>query len=148
MHRLCSFSHSFTSRIQISDRTNILWVAIDNPRISHNVYPYFTATRRISIGSHSWMPVGKELVTLRYLRIHRGTIQSELRYLSWAKVAGTMKWKRGLGWARPKTAGLFPVWVANPPRQGGSVCYVVFQPDLGLQFGSNPDRSHVTGNRC
>jgi hypothetical protein len=33
----CTFCRSFDSRCQIWDRINICWVAIDTPRISHNI---------------------------------------------------------------------------------------------------------------
>jgi len=44
---LCSSSCSSTSRCQICDPTYIRWVAINNPWISPNICPRFTATQRI-----------------------------------------------------------------------------------------------------
>ena len=140
IRRLCSINSYFTSRIQICDRTNIRWVATENPRISLKICPCFTATQRILIRSQIWMLEVKELVKLYNLHIHHVTIQSELRYLIGAKVVGTIKWNRG--------PGLCPVRVTNPPRQSGSGCLAVPDPDRGLRFGSNPDRSRVTRNRC
>jgi len=102
IHRLCSFSRSCTSGIQIFNQTNIHWVAMENPRISLNICLNFTATQWISIVSPIWMLEMKELVKLHNLHIHHVTIQSELRYLIGAEVAGTLKWNRGPSSTWPK----------------------------------------------
>jgi len=46
IHRLGSFRRSFSSCIQICNRTNIHCVTIENPRISLKIGPYFTATQQ------------------------------------------------------------------------------------------------------
>jgi len=86
VRRLCSVSGSFTSRIQICDRTNIRWVAIENPRTSLTIRLYFTATQQISVRSQIWQREVKERLKLHNLRIDHVMIQSELNYLIGAKV--------------------------------------------------------------
>jgi hypothetical protein len=90
----------------------------------------------------------KEQVKLNNLRLKHVTIQSELRYLIGAKVAGTVKWNRGLGSTWPKTEGLCPVQVTTRCQLPGSGCLAVPDPDWGVWFSSNPDQSQVTWNRC
>jgi hypothetical protein len=126
IRRLCSFSRSFTCRLQICDPTNIRGVAIAHLWFSLIIGPYFTATRRISVGSHIWTQEVKELVKLHNLRIHYVMIWSELKYLIGGKVAWTVIWKRGPGWTRPKNRGFMsgpgnnPVLVTRVGLLGGS----------------------------
>jgi len=102
IRRLCSISRSFTSRIQICDPTNIRWVAVENPRISVNIYAYLTATQQISVGSQFWKRRVKDRLKLHNLGIHHVMIQSELKYLIGAENVGTAKWTRGPVLTRPK----------------------------------------------
>ena len=84
--KLCSFMRSFTSRFRICVTTNIRWVTIENPRISFQIWCYFTAILRILVGSQIWKWEVKERIKLHNLRIDHVTIRSELRYLIGANV--------------------------------------------------------------
>jgi len=88
--RLCRFSRSFTSRLQIGDATNIRWVAIETPQITHTICTYFTTTKRISVGLQIWMQEVNELLKLQNLRVDHVTIWSAFKYLIRAKVVGTV----------------------------------------------------------
>jgi len=103
VRRLCSFSPSFPSRSQICDLTSIRWVAIENPHLSAEISPYFTAIQRILAQSQIWQREVKEGLGLHNLRTDHVTIRSELRYLIGGKVAGTVIWNRGPGPTRPRT---------------------------------------------
>jgi len=116
LRRLCSFCRSLTSRIQICDRTGICWVTTENPRISLEICPHFTTTQRISLGSQISMLDVKERVKLHNLRIHHVMIQSELRCLIRAKVAGTVGWIQGPASTRPKHCG-FMSGAGNKPTK-------------------------------
>jgi len=105
IRRFCSFSRSFTCRCQICYSTNIRGVAIENPRISLEICPYFTATQPISVGLHIWMLEVEDLVKPHNLRIHHGMIRSELKNLIGAKVGGNIIWNCGPGSTRPKNCG-------------------------------------------
>ena len=148
IHRLCSFSCSFTSRFQICDPTNIHWVAVENPRILLKIYAYFTATHQISVGSQIWKPEVKVRLKLHNLHIHHVMIWSELKYLIAAKNIGTAKWTRGLSSTWPKNTG-FHFGPGNDPALVARFgCLAGPKSDRGLSSGSNPDRSWVTRNRC
>jgi len=99
---VCSFSRSFTSRCQICDRTNIGWVAIENPRILLQIWCYFTAIQRILMRSQIWKREVEEHVTLQNLRFHHVTIHWDIGYLIRTKVAGTMYSNRSQGTTHPK----------------------------------------------
>ena len=90
VRRLCSSTRSFTCRTQICDPTNIRWVAIEYPLISHKMGPFFTATQQISVRSQ----IGKQEVTerpeLHNLRTDHVTIQWELKYLIGGKGVRTV----------------------------------------------------------
>jgi len=90
VRRLCSFSHSFTSRVQICDPTSICWVAIEMPPISLRISHYFTTTWRISVGLQIWMQEVKEGLKLNNLCIDYVMIRSKLKYIIGAKGAGTV----------------------------------------------------------
>ena len=81
VRRLCSSSHSFTSRSQICDSTNIRWIAVENPLIWLNFCPFFTATQRISVRLQFWKREVKERLELHNLHTDHVTIRSELQYL-------------------------------------------------------------------
>jgi len=103
VRRLCSFSPSFTSRCHICNRTNIRWVAIENPHFSAELSPSFTAIQRILLQSQIWQREEKEGLILHNLRTDHVTIRSELRYLFGAKVEGTVIWNRGPVPTLPRT---------------------------------------------
>jgi len=84
--KLCRFTRSFASCFQISNPTNIRWVAIENPRFSLHIWPYFTAIQRMLVWLQIWKRKVKERIKLHNLHIDHVTIQSELRYLIGAKV--------------------------------------------------------------
>jgi len=97
VRKLSSFSPSFTSRIQICDRTNNGGGAIENPRNSLKNRLYFTATQRISVRSQIWMREVKEGLKLHNLHTGHVTIWSELIYLIGAKAVGTVYLKPRFG---------------------------------------------------
>jgi len=103
VRRLCSVSPSFPSHSQICDPTSIRWVAIENPRFSPAISPYFTAIQRISAQSQIWQREVKEGLKQQNLCTDHVTIRSELRYLIGGKVAGTVIWNRGPVPTRPQT---------------------------------------------
>ena len=90
LRRLTSFSPSLTSRIQICDRTNDRWGAIENPRNSLKKRLYFTATQQISVQSQIWMRVMEEGLKLHNLRTDHVTIRSEHIYIIGAKAVATV----------------------------------------------------------
>jgi len=87
---LCSFRSSFTSSFLICDPTIIRGVAIENPRISITIGPFFTATQQISVWSQIWMLEVKELITLHNQHTDHVTVRSELKYWIGAKAVGTV----------------------------------------------------------
>jgi len=91
IRRLCSFSISFTSSLQIYDLTNTRGVAIEHPGISLNICAHCTAIQRISVGSQIWMLEVKDLAKLHKLCIHHVMIRSELKNLIAAKAVQTVK---------------------------------------------------------
>ena len=88
--KLCSFMRSVTSRFQICDRTNIGWVAIENPRNSREIWRYFTAILWILVGWQFWTWEMKERIKLHNSRIDHITIRSELKYFIGANGVGTV----------------------------------------------------------
>jgi len=87
--KLCRFMRSFTSHFQIWDLTNISWVVIENPRITLEMWRYFTTILRILVGSQIEKREVNERINLHNLHIHHVTIRSELIYLFGTKVVGT-----------------------------------------------------------
>jgi hypothetical protein len=85
VHRMCIIRHSLISWFQNCDATNIGCVAIENPRISHQIWHYFTATQRISIALQFRIREVKELLQLHNLRTDHVIIRSELKNLIGAK---------------------------------------------------------------
>jgi len=125
---LCSFRHSCTSRCQICERSNICWVAIENPWISHKICYYFKVTPGILVQSPISKRVVEELLKLHNLLTDHVTIQSECRYHVEANVAGTVDWSRSPVSTGTTTCGYM----------SGSCCLAVPDPDRGLGFGSWP----------
>jgi len=136
--RLCSFSRSFTSRIQISDLTNILGAALGNPQISLTVRPYFTATQRISVGSQVSMLEVKELIKLRNVRSQYVTIWSALKNFIAAKAVGTEELELWSG-SNQATIPQFYYRTGSQPALG---CWFRFicsvQPASGPPFRLQP----------
>jgi len=91
VHRLCSFTSSFTSRFKTCNPTNIRGVAIENPQISLRIGPFFTATHWISVRWQIWMLEVKELIILHNLHTDHVAVWSELTYLIVSKADGTVK---------------------------------------------------------
>jgi len=89
IRKLCSFMRSLTYRFQICDPTNIGSVVIESPRISLEIWRYFTAILRLLVGSQIWKWEVKERTKLHNLRIDHLTIRSELTYRIGAKGVGT-----------------------------------------------------------
>jgi len=131
---LCSFRRTFTSRCQICNRTNICWVAIENPRMSLRIWCYFTAIQRILIRSQIWKREVEECVKLHNLHIHHVMICWDLRYLIRAKVAETLKWNCGPG--------------NNPSKTKRFGFLVRSGTELNRTAGRNPDRWRVTRTYC
>ena len=86
IRRLCSLICSSTSRFRIADPTNIRWVTVENRRISHKIWHYFTAIQRILVESQIWKREVKEQATLHNIHIDHVMIQSEPKNLFAAKV--------------------------------------------------------------
>jgi len=84
--------------------------------------------------------VEQHLILLN-VRIDHVTIQSELQYVSGAKVAETVKWVCGPGSPSPKTLGLSPVQLTTPPRRGGMGLWTVLGPNRTVY----PDQSRTAG---
>ena len=114
---LCSFSHSFTSRCQICNWTNIRWVAIEKPQISRKIWCYFTVIQQILVWLQIWKREVEERLKLHNLYIDHVMIWWDLRYLIGAKVAGTVKWNSSAGTTQPTHMGLCLLQVTTPPRQ-------------------------------
>jgi len=102
IRRLYSVRRSFSSRCQICDQTNMNWVAIENPRIWHSIWCYFTMIPRILVQSQIWKRKVEELLTLHNLHSDHATIQSELGYLIGGKDAGWVRWNCGPVHTQPK----------------------------------------------
>jgi hypothetical protein len=78
--RLCSFSSSFTSRIQNCDATNIGWVAMKYHQLCTEITGFSTATQRILVALQFWnREVQARLIIHNHCTDHV-TIRSELRY--------------------------------------------------------------------
>ena len=90
VRKLTSVTPSFTSRIQICDRTNDRGGAIENPRNSLNNRLYFTATQPISVRSQIRMQEVKEGLKLHNLRTDHDMIRSEVIYLIGTKAVMTV----------------------------------------------------------
>jgi len=90
VRRLRSSYCSSTSRSKIFDPTNIRWVAIENPLISLEICPFFTATQRISVESQIAMREVNERPERHNLRTDHVMIRWELKDLIGAKVLA--KW--------------------------------------------------------
>ena len=103
VRRLCSFSPSFPSRSHIYDRTNIRWVAIENPHFLAEIPLFFAAIQRILVQSQIWQQEVKEGLKLHNLHIDHVMIRSEPKYFIGAKVAGTVIWNCGPVPTRPQT---------------------------------------------
>ena len=86
MRRLCRFSRSCPSRIQICDRTNCRWVAIKNPRISPKFFFCFAGTQQISVQLQIGVWEVKAPLKLHNQRTDHATIRSELINLYRAEV--------------------------------------------------------------
>ena len=110
VHRLCRLGRSFNSRFRIGDPTNIGWVANENLLISCIMSLYFTATQWISVKLQMWKREVKDRLVLHNLRTDHVMIRSELKYLTGAKVAGTVIWNRSRGTTRPKNC-----WFSSGP---------------------------------
>jgi len=103
IRRLCSFSRSFTSRIQICDPTSIRWIAVKYALMSFEFSRCVTTIQRISVGLQIWMQEVKERLKLDNLDFDHVMIRSKVRYLMGAKVVGTVEWNRGPVPTRPHT---------------------------------------------
>jgi len=114
--KLCSFMRSFTSRFQICNTTNIRWVAIENPRISLEIWSYFTASLRILVRSQIWKREVKERIKLHNLRTDHVMIRSELKYLIGAKGVGTVYLEPRSGSNPAKTHGSMSGPGNNPAK--------------------------------
>jgi len=148
VRRLSSFSRSFTSNIQICDRTNICWVAIKNPQISTKIVRFSKATQRILVGSPTWKREVKERLILYNLQIDHVMIRSQFIYLIGANVAGTVIWNRSPGTTRPKNRGFMSGPGNNPAKtkQFGFLARSGTKPNRTA--GQNPDHWRVTRTRC
>jgi len=148
VRRLCSFSCSFTSCCQISDRTNIRWVAIENPPISRKISRYFTAIQWILVRSQIGQRDVKEKLKLHNLHTDHVMIRSELKYLIGAKVGGTVKWNRSPGTTRPQNHGFISGPDNNPAKTKRVGFFAGSETEPNRTACQNPDRWRVTQTRC
>jgi len=113
---LCSFSGSFTSHSQVCDRTNIHWMVIENPLISAKMWCYFTANPQILVQLQIWKREVEERIILHNLHINHVMIWWDLRYLTGANVAGTVKLNCSTCTIQPKNCMLISVVGKNPAK--------------------------------
>ena len=118
VRKLSSSSPSFTSRIQICDRTNICGGAVENPRNWLKNRLYFTATQRISVQSQIWMREVEDGLELHNVRTDHVTIRSELIYLIVVRITWSVKLNRGPGSSRTQTPGLMSGPGMKPAKTG------------------------------
>jgi len=85
VYRLCNICRFITWWFQNCDATNIRCVAVENPRILHQIWCYFTAAQPILVASQFWMQEVKELLKLHNLHTDHVMIQSEPKNLIGAK---------------------------------------------------------------
>jgi len=83
--RLCITGRTVTSQFQNRDAKNICCVAIENLRISHQIWRYFTVTQPILVAPQFWIREVKELRKLHNLRTDHVMIRSEPKNLIEAK---------------------------------------------------------------
>jgi len=126
--RLCHFSRSFTILSQICDQINIRWVAIENLRISNEIWSYFTVIKLILVRSQIWQREVEELLMLHNLHIDHVMIQSKLRYITGGEDAGNAKWNRSAVPTRSTWCG----FMSSPGNHSALVTQV------GLLGGSWP----------
>jgi len=148
VHRLCSFSRSFTSRSQICDRRNICSVAIENLRILLNKWCYFTPSQRILVRLQIWDREVKAAQMLHILRIHHVMKRRDLRHLIGAIVWGNVNWNHSAGTTRPKNCGFMSGPGNNPARTKRVGILAGFVTELNRTAGQNSDHWSVTQTRC
>jgi len=86
VHRLYSFSRSFTSQFQICDPTDIRWVGGKTRQILTVISGFSRLSQRILVGSQIWKREVKERLELHNLHTDHVMIRSEFKYLIGAKV--------------------------------------------------------------
>ena len=126
--RLCSLSRSCTSHCQIWDRTNIHGVTAENPPISPIQWRFVTVVQRILVHSQICQREVKKQLELQNLHVDLVMIQSDLKYLIGAKVAGSVIRNCSTCLTWPKNRA-FMSGPGNNPVLG----------TRGLWVGSNPD---------
>ena len=129
VRRLFSDSRYFTSHFQICDWTNIRWVAIDHPAMSPKTSRHFTAILWILVWSQIWQREVKKRLKLHNLRTDQVMIWPELKYLSRANIARTVKLNHCPGTIWLRIIGLRPVRVTTPRRQTGSGFWPGLEPN-------------------
>jgi len=103
VRRLPSSSPWFPSRSDICNRTNIGWVAIENPQFSAERAPSFRAFQRILVQSQIWQREVKEGLKLLNLDIDHILKRSEPKYWIGPTVAITVLWNCGPVWTHHRT---------------------------------------------
>jgi len=145
---LCSFSHSFISRCQIWDKTNIHWVTFKNPGCSGKISCYLTPIGRILVRSQIWHRKVEERLKLHNLHTDHFMICWDLRYLIGAKVAATVKCNRGPGTTQPKHC-CFMTGPGNNPTNTKPVAVLAWsRTELNHFAGPNPNCWRVTRTHC
>lgn len=92
IRRLCSFSQSFTSCIELWDPTDIRWVVEKQMHILSDTCGFSIATQRIFVGSQIWQLEVQERPKQNVLWINHVVIWWILKYL----IGGILvKWKCG-----------------------------------------------------
>jgi len=131
---LCNSSRTSTSRYQICDPTNIRWGSIENLLTSFNIWPFFTTTQRISVGSQIRKRDVKERSELHNVPTDHVTIWWELQYLIAAKGVGTVKLQLRSG---SNPAEILRVYVRSR--------YHPHQDQMGRVFGQVSNRTEPNG---
>jgi len=85
VYRSCSFTSSFTSRIQICNPTDIRWVAVKQAQIWTEIWGFLMVTSWILVVSQIWKREVKERLKLHNLHTDHVMIRSELKYLFGSK---------------------------------------------------------------
>jgi hypothetical protein len=133
--RLRTVRPSFPSRSHICDRTNICWVAIENPHISAEILRSLTAIQQISVQSQIWqreVKEGAETAQSAYLWCHN-TIRTQI--LNWSQSC--------------RNHNMEPWSGSNPsPNPVGNPDFWVITLTWPSRPVPNPDCSWVTRNHC
>jgi len=121
---------------------------MENYQISHSLWCYSIAIRRILVWSHVWKGEVAERPTLHNLHTNDVLIQSELRHLIGAKVAGTIKCITSPGSTLPKINGFMSGHGTNPTKTENVWYLDGSGTELHRLSGPNLERRQVYWTHC